>query len=191
MQRRAHTLDLFRDPTTGHVLQAIWPGGRPPAQPDPNVTPTEPAATIEDRAASGASFSYDAAPGHDHWHFAAAARYELLVPGATARVAAKVGFCMSDTYGAPVYFEYGYRGQGPQTFCAPGHPSAAFVRMGISPGVGDYYWAQLGDQWIDATGLRTLANVELRIDPEILAHARRNDALQASANQLGLDGRPA
>ncbi len=44
---------------------------------------------------------------------------------------------------------------------------------------------------IDATGLRTLANVELGIDPEILAHARHNDALQASANQLGLDSGPA
>src|SRR5439155_17641769 len=94
LQNDGGTLDLFRDPTTGHALQAIWPGGRPPAQPDPNVMPTEPAATIEDRAASGASFSYDTAAGHDHWHFAAAARYELLVPGATARVAAKVGFCM-------------------------------------------------------------------------------------------------
>ncbi len=153
LENRGGVLDLFRDPVTGHALQAIWAGGTPSSQPDPNVAPSGPAVMIEDRAAAGASFAYSTRPGHQHWHFAPAAVYELLVPGRAARVAAKISFCMSDTYGTPVYFQYGYVGQGPNTFCAPDDPSARFVRMGISPDVGDYYWAQLGDQWIDVTGL--------------------------------------
>ncbi len=44
---------------------------------------------------------------------------------------------------------------------------------------------------IDATGLRSLKNVERLIDPAILAQARHQDTLQVTANQLGLNAEPA
>ena len=91
---------------------------------------------------------------HWHWHYNLAARYELILPKGKRRVTGKVGFCMFDTYdfsGKEAYF----RGSGTKSndWCRPNLPGAKFVRMGISPGVGDYYAAQLTDQWIDMTGL--------------------------------------
>jgi len=44
---------------------------------------------------------------------------------------------------------------------------------------------------IAATGLRSLDNVERLIDPAIVAEARHHDAVQVTANQLGLDAEPA
>lgn len=44
---------------------------------------------------------------------------------------------------------------------------------------------------IDATGLRSLKNVERLIDPVIVAEACHHDVLQVTANQLGLDAEPA
>src|SRR5207247_2069414 len=64
---RGGTLDLFRDPATRHAMQAIWAGGTPGSQPDPNQPPTGDGATIEDRTPTGASFTYSSA--HRHWHF--------------------------------------------------------------------------------------------------------------------------
>jgi hypothetical protein len=155
LENEGGALDMFRDPATGDVMQAIWAGGFPDSEPvDPNVAPSGPKVAIEDRSAMGALFRYDADEGHGHWHLASAAAYELLVPGATARLSAKVGFCLSDSYGPLAYFPYGWFGpSGANTFCAPGDPTSGFVRMGISAGSGDYYASQVADQWIDVTGL--------------------------------------
>ncbi len=150
------TLDLYRAPN-GHAMQAIWPGGIPTqltsgGYVDPNNPPTDPNATYEDLTAlHGASFVYSSAQGHNHWHFQAAARYVLNLPGGGTRNSAKVGFCMADAN--PTYFPYGQTNGGAQTFCAPGNPAATFVRMGISRGTYDLYNSQVADQWVDVTGL--------------------------------------
>jgi hypothetical protein len=157
------TLDLYRAPN-GDAMQAIWPGGVPTqlyTDPstgakyvDPSSAPTDPNATYEDLSVmNGASFIYSAAPGHNHWHFQSAARYVLNLPNGDVRDSAKVGFCMSDSN--PNYYPYGptFTGSGSQEFCAPGMPSATFVRMGLSPNNLDLYNSQVADQWIDVTGL--------------------------------------
>jgi hypothetical protein len=153
LENEGGTLDLFRDEQTGDAMQAIWAGGIPDRRPDPNVAPSGPNVALEDRGPHGGLFVYSALPGHRHWHFAAAARYELLVPGRAPRVGAKIGFCLTDTWGTSTWFPLGYLGRGPAAFCAPGAPAASFVRMGISPGAGDDYWSQLAAQWIDVTAL--------------------------------------
>jgi lysyl oxidase/Big-like domain-containing protein len=147
------------DPRMGAIRQVIWRGGTPDVAPDPSAPPPagDANADVEDIGAGrGASFLYSYAAGHNHWHFQAAARYSLLAPGG-ARVSDKVGFCMFDSYGpdnGPTsYFPPG-AGSGANTWCRPGDDRAGFVRMGISPGIGDYYWAQLADQWVDVTGLQ-------------------------------------
>jgi hypothetical protein len=149
-------LDLFRDPVTGDAMQAIYRGGSPAVQPDPNQPPSDPnLLKVEDRTViAGASYVYPGIPGHMHWHFNGAAMYELLVPGEAPRVSAKVGFCMNDSWGLPVWFNYGYTGSGPGTWCMPYDPTATFVRMGVSAGVGDLYWSTVPSQWVDVTGLR-------------------------------------
>ncbi len=150
------TLDVYRG-SGGDAMQVIWPGGVPSqltagGYVDPNVAPSDPAASYEDLSVlRGASFVYSSAVGHNHWHFQAAARYVLNLPGGGVRNSAKVGFCMADSN--PRYFPYGQTNGGAQTFCAPGNPSAGFVRMGISPGTYDLYNSQVTDQWVDVTGL--------------------------------------
>ena len=53
---------------------------------------------------------------------------------------------MFDTWSGEDYFGGG-------GWCRSSAPSAGFVHMGISPDKGDFYNAQLADQWIDVTGL--------------------------------------
>ena len=148
---RGGTLDLSGDTGDDHGTQALWPGGDPGSLPDPNRPPGSDA-TLVRIGSGGRTFVYGG-DGHAHWHFVRAARYELAVPGAPARVSAKVGFCMFDTWPPPQYFERGYEGSGPSTWCQPGRPGADFVRMGISPGAGDLYRSQLPRQWVDVAGL--------------------------------------
>ncbi len=154
------------------VKQVIWNNGIPTAEPqDPNATPTTTAdANVEDRSAlhPTASIDYNATTGHHHWHFLQAAEYSLIVPGAPARGSGKsVGFCLVDSYGpftagAPSFFPEGYTGGNTdtsRTWCqyfqspADGGADPPVVRMGISPGWGDYYESQDAGQWIDVTGL--------------------------------------
>jgi hypothetical protein len=153
IKNQGGTLDLFREPNTGDAMQAIWAGGVPDVKPDPNKEPSGPNVTIEDRSNVGASFTYSYAQGHNHWHFAAAARYELVLPGGATRLSDKVGFCMFDSYYSSTYFAPNYMGSGPNTWCAPGDPGAIFVREGLSPGKADRYKSTVADQWIDVTGL--------------------------------------
>ncbi len=168
------TLDVYRDPTTGHDMQAIWAGGVPTVAPDPNAPPPAdtPGLTLEDLTARGAQFQYVNGPDHNHFHLKDAASYELVVPGVGALPAAKVGFCLGDDWGTPpvAYFPYPYPVPG-TSWCAVGHPEATFFREGISSQSGDLYNSQIQYQWVDVTGLlpgsytlRGLANPHQVID---------------------------
>lgn len=155
------TLDLYSANGGESVKQMLWSGGRPPANSRPK--PTSPP---EDQSAatklSGRTMVYSNAVGHWHWHYDGAARYELLLAKGKKISGAKIGFCLFDTYDFTDKEAY-FRGSGTQSedWCRPNLPGTSFVRMGISPGVGDYYAAQLADQWIDVTGLKP-ANYVLR-----------------------------
>jgi hypothetical protein len=159
IENRGGTLDIFRDGAARPAVQAIWDGGRPPpgSEPDPGAPPAPSAdVTLEDRSASGASFTYVVEPDHAHWHFSSAARYELLVPGGEPRVSDKVGFCMFDSFdttGPTNYFPPPDPGSGQPTWCAFNEPDADFVHMGLSPGASDRYRSQRHFQWVDITGL--------------------------------------
>ena len=147
------TLDLFRDPGSGGVRQAVWPGGVPTTAPKPDVLPS--GAEVRDRSGFGSGFEYAYEKTHQHFHFSSAARYELQPAGGTARTADKVGFCMFDTYQSEPadYFRYAVQGANGETWCAFNAPGQTSVRMGISPGGGDIYSAQRERQWVDITGL--------------------------------------
>jgi hypothetical protein len=174
---RGGALDIQRDPNTGHVIQSFWPAGVPTVAPDPNQFTQ--GATAEDRTAeAGARMFYWSRKGHEHWHLGGVALYEIVRPGGKVVVASKskVGFCISDTYGGagrPSSYPFGFTGPStlPHTWCQPFQPRATFVREGLSPGYGDYYWSQLWDQWIDVTDLppgrytlRAVANPDGVID---------------------------
>ena len=159
---RGGAMDFYMQPDgpdAGDAMQVIWQGGDPLVQPDPNLRPTGGGFTVENRsAAAGASFVFSPLQGHNHWHFQAAALYELLLPNGSSRVSDKIGFCMWDSWaidgdGYPKWFPLSYRGVGPNAWCASGKPGATFTRMGISYHYGDYYPAQSADQWVDVTGL--------------------------------------
>ncbi len=145
------TLDLFRDPGSGGVRQAVWPGGVPTTAPRPDEVPT--GAGVTDRSGSGAGFVYAYEKTHQHWHFSSAARYELQPQGAPARASEKVGFCLFDSFGPSNYLDYSVRGAGGETWCGFNAPQQASVRMGLSPGGADIYSAQRERQWVDITGL--------------------------------------
>ncbi len=134
--------------TTQKLWQAIWPGGLPPGQQTGFSAPS--GTTNHDLTAQGGYMIYSAASGHHHWHYDYAASYSLLIPGAATVPSVKIGFCMLDTYDTNTHFNY-YAQTSP--WCMSSSPAAPFVRMGISPGIGDYYNAQLADQWIDVTGV--------------------------------------
>jgi hypothetical protein len=146
------TLDLFQQGANGSTQQVIWSGGNPPSKPDPNFFTPDPSATVEDRSSTGAFMKFVKLPGHNHFHIMGAYTYEMA-----GRYVSKagVGFCMLDGYGGFgwKWFKPKYIGVGPDTWCAHADRTAAFIRMGISPGKADWYPAQTADQWIDITGL--------------------------------------
>ncbi len=147
-------LDLYSPDDGKTVHQVIWPGEHPQGDdlPDPfsaprnlqyqtNITP------------NGGRMKFVPGGGHNHFHFQRAARYWLTLPNGKIRKSDKIGFCMLDTWGNEGGYGY-FRISQKQNFCQHGNPGAVFTRMGISPGVGDYYNAQLADQWINVTGIR-------------------------------------
>jgi len=78
------------------------------------------------------------APCHGHYHIRDFSVYELLTPdGALVVAGHKQGFCMEDS------FKY------------TGGPSHGYdcTYQGITSGWGDWYYKQLGGQWIDITGV--------------------------------------
>ena len=99
------TLDLFRDPGSGGVRQAVWPGRRADGR-RRSRTSCRQAPRCADRSGSGAGFAYAYEKTHQHWHFSSAARYELQPAGGAARAAEKVGFCMFDSFGPAHHFAY-------------------------------------------------------------------------------------
>ncbi|MFN8110355.1 MAG: lysyl oxidase family protein [Thermoleophilia bacterium] len=149
----AGALDVYRDPATGHAMQIVWSGGIPTTATLPNSPPpaTDPHWTAVDRSASGARFFVQ----EKTWHFSTAALYEILVPHGPPRVSDKVGFCFFDTWGdgATAYFPTVNPSPYGSYWCFQGVDGTTPVRMGISPGLGDFYWSQLEHQWVDVTGL--------------------------------------
>lgn len=205
------TLDLYRDTASGTAMQAVWSGGEPSEQPDPNSAPSSPDADLIDIGSRGARFDYVFERTHDHWHFFTAARYALELPGGGLRVSDKVGFCLFDGFGGASgakWFPPGYTGSGSQTWCGFDHPDGDFVRMGLSPSAADRYASQREFQWIDTTDLRpgiytlvATANPEAYIDevdatnnviresrslPGVLASDVRRDRLAGQAVDITL-----
>lgn len=148
---------------------------------------------------------YSYAQGHDHWHYDRAALYEMIVPNVGPITSAKTiaGFCFFDTYGisdsdgytAPreQYFRStnaGNPGTDPddlipddEDWCRPGDDTQRTVRMGISPGLGDYYAAQLADQWVDITGVPAgPATLRATVNPDgaILESDYANNTLEVA-----------
>lgn len=148
------TLDVFRDPATGRAFQVVWSGGLPTTPTSPEALPpgSDPNWTPVDRTAAGASFYV---PAGGSWHFSSAALYSVLVPGGPPRISDKVGFCFFDSWGggATSYFPTVNPNPYGSYWCRQPENGSAPVRMGISPGLGDYYWSQLKYQWVDVTDL--------------------------------------
>lgn len=146
-------LDVYRDPATGHAFQVVWSGGLPTSATSPDGPPpaSDPNWTPVDRTAAGASFYLQ----EGSWKFASAALYSILVPGGPPRISDKVGFCFFDTWGggATSYFPTENPSPYGSYWCHQPENGSATVRMGISPGLGDYYWSQLKYQWVDVTDL--------------------------------------
>lgn len=111
-------------------------------------------------------------PGHDHWHFDAAAEYALAEPGATEPVAIveKVSFCWRDNREVPAEADP----RPPQHY---GDCSYENVQ-GITPGWADVYGEYLPDQHLDLPeelpdGVYCLSN---RADPlELLLESVEDD----------------
>jgi plastocyanin len=153
----AGAFDVYRDPATQHPIQVLWPTGVPTTAPSAQPPPPSGVPT-EDRGLTGANFYFQGRGGtHEHWHFASAASYQLLVPGGFPRISDKVGFCFFDSYENPAfpsYFPETTADPRQSSWCHYDEPSpSTYVRMGLSPGQGDYYWSQLDYQWVDVTGL--------------------------------------
>lgn len=147
-------LDLYTGNAGKTVHQVVWPGGRPPADDLPN--PTEAPRDRNNQrnlTPAGAEMKYVRKVGHNHFHFQRAARYQLVLSNGTVRESAKVGFCMLDSWGGDGTASY-FNISTKRNYCQHGNPDAVFTRMGISPGIGDYYNAQLADQWVEVTGVR-------------------------------------
>ncbi|MCC6831780.1 MAG: cadherin-like domain-containing protein [Thermoleophilia bacterium] len=147
-------LDVYRDPATKRTYQIIWRGGVPttPTEPDAAPPTSDPNWEKVDRTAAGAAF-YTLGTT---WHFAAAAQYTLLVPGGTPHASDKVGFCFFDTWGGGItsYFPSSNPSPYGSYWCYSPADGSKVIRMGLSPGLGDYYWSQLMYQWVDVTDLQ-------------------------------------
>jgi hypothetical protein len=127
------TLDLYRDESTGHLMQALWDGD-PSTAPSPDEPPA--GVAVSDRTeASGAHMEFVTEETHAHFHFFTAARYELDVPGASSRVSPKIGFCMSDAFGGAGGTVRWFPSDRPWCHAPAAHPN--FARMGLSTGGSD------------------------------------------------------
>ena len=178
------TLDLYRE-ADGSVHQALWPDGQPTAAQHPDERPSGVATAP---AGPGARMEYVVEETHDHFHFFTAARYELEVPGAPARVSGKIGFCMFDSFDIPGGTADWF--QPAEPWCHEEAPDTdpGFVRMGLSPGAADRYTSQREFQYVDITGLapgayrlRGVANPEGHVleddgEPAVTEEQRRSRA---------------
>ena len=91
---------------------------------------------------------YFAGDGHNHWHLRDLESYELirLDNGTKVGTGAKEGFCFFDNalFGSTQAAFYKSCGR---------NPDALQVKMGLSRGWGDLYWAGTVGQYIDVTNL--------------------------------------
>lgn len=136
-------LDVSRTSANGPTCQTVWPGGVPTN----NLGQAGPC--TKDLLAN--KIAYSSVKGHNHFHTQLAAAYELdTTDGTLVSKAAKntAGFCLYDSWTqVPGYYANG-------TICHPGDPGYTdVVREGISNDMGDFYGSQLGDQWVDVTGV--------------------------------------
>jgi hypothetical protein len=91
---------------------------------------------------------YFAGDGHNHWHLRDLESYELirLDNGSKVGAGAKEGFCFFDNVLFGSTQDAFYKGCG-------NNPDALQVKMGLSRGWGDLYWAGTVGQYIDITNL--------------------------------------
>ena len=137
-------LDVRRSSESGATCQTIWSGGVPTNNLDQAT-----GACTKDLGANKIAYSF--VKGHNHFHTQLAAAYELdTTDGTLVTKAAKntAGFCLYDSWSNTTgYFVDGQ-------ICHPGDPGwTGVVREGISNDMGDFYGSQLGDQWVDVTGI--------------------------------------
>jgi hypothetical protein len=138
-------LDLYRTAAGQPTEQKIW------GLADRLDTPSADAAPV-DQSNSVAlpdayRFFYFPKPGHFHFHFPHAADYQLTTDsGQVIADSPKnaVGFCLFDSYSQGGAFATDPCHAGEPDYTGP-------IRMGISPGSGDLYFAGLTDQWVDVT----------------------------------------
>lgn len=147
----AGALDVFRVNSTGDMIQAFWTTGAPPgAVTKDTPLPTEQAGVVNFAPIPGQRITYSDSAGHLHFHAPLVAKYSLLRMDSTpVAEAAKnsAGFCLYDSWAGDGTARFADGG-----LCRPGQKTwTGAVRMGISPGYGDFYGSQLGDQWIDVT----------------------------------------
>jgi hypothetical protein len=142
------------------TTQVTYPGGTPAVSQDPD----SPAVGTSSSSPLPGLFYYNGG-GHDHFHYPHAARYELLTPSGGSISGAKneVGFCMYDSWGEGGFYDARATGSAGGSWCQKNTPGAALVRMGISPGHGDYYFASLAQQWVDITGVAAGSGYTIRM----------------------------
>jgi hypothetical protein len=138
-------LDLYRTAAGQPTEQKVWGLDDRLDTPNPDAAPVDQSNSIALPDAD--RFFYFPKPGHFHFHFPHAADYQLTT--ASGQVIADspknaVGFCLFDSYSQGGVFA--------QDPCHAGEPDyTGPIRMGISPGSGDLYFAGLTDQWVDVT----------------------------------------
>jgi hypothetical protein len=111
--------------------------------------------TVYEDVPLSAQILYELDDGHQHWHLQNFEFAELLDDhGNVVRASAKHGFCFWDYESLrlkPTPPSY-YTGQG-VAGCQYQNPDALSVFMGLSYGYRDKYFAGIGLQWIDVTGI--------------------------------------
>jgi hypothetical protein len=149
----AGAFEVIRDGAGSPTQQYVWENKVPPGQVTTSVPPPVTGPSGERRlvasAGSSQAIAYSSLIGHNHFHTQLIAGYQLLTQGgALVNAAAKnsAGFCLYDSWGSVAAYD--------AALCRSGQSGwTGAIRMGISPGRGDFYGSQLGDQWIDVTGV--------------------------------------
>jgi hypothetical protein len=140
-------LDLYRTAAGRPTEQKIWQTDDILDTPSPNAAPADQSNSITLPDAD--EFFYFPKPGHFHFHFPDAADYQLTTPSGQVLADSpknSVGFCLFDSYSQDGVFA--------KDPCHAGEPDyTGPIRMGISPGSGDLYFAGLTDQWVDVTNV--------------------------------------
>lgn len=127
------------------------------------------------------SYHLDHRRGHGHWHFRAAARYELITPaGRVVRRSRKVGFCIGDSTPIALRTRFGHVAPDTAEFCDGARRRT--LTMHLFPGWGDLYLQNLPGQAFDVTGL-PLGTYGLRITVNpahsiLEATARNNEVVR-------------